>query len=71
MRRSSPLVGGGVVRSTSRFANLGRHLNNVRNHYGLPCVVAVNHFVNDTDAELALLERQRAHHEVPLMVGRH
>src|SRR5579864_6810779 len=36
-------------------ANLERHVNNVRNHYGLPCVVSVNHFTHDTEAELRLL----------------
>ncbi len=51
--------------------NLERHLNNVRNHFGLPCVVAINHFSADTDAELALLTRKMAHHEVPLVVSRH
>src|SRR6202158_2981031 len=30
------------------IANLERHMNNVRNHYGLPCVVAINHFSSDT-----------------------
>ncbi len=25
-------------------ANLERHVNNVRNHFGLPCIVAINHF---------------------------
>ena len=53
------------------IANLERHINNVRNHYGLPCIVAINHFVHDTDAELALLARKLAHHEVPLVVARH
>ncbi|HKO67432.1 MAG TPA: formate--tetrahydrofolate ligase [Burkholderiaceae bacterium] len=53
------------------IANLERHINNVRNHYGLPCIVAINHFVHDTDAELALLTRKLAHHEVPLVVARH
>ena len=53
------------------LANLERHVNNVRNHYGLPCVVALNHFAADTDAELALLKRKLAHHEVPLVVARH
>ena len=33
------------------IANLQRHVRNVRDHYGLPCVVAVNHFTADTDAE--------------------
>ena len=31
------------------IANLERHVNNVRNHFGLPCVVAINHFARDTD----------------------
>jgi len=53
------------------IANLDRHINNVRNHYGLPCVVAVNHFGHDTDAELALLERKVAHHQVPVVIARH
>ena len=53
------------------IANLERHVNNVRNHYGLPCVVAINHFVDDTEAELALLARKMAHHEVPVVVARH
>jgi len=38
------------------FANLERHLSNIRNHYGLPCVVSINHFTFDTDAEIELLK---------------
>jgi formate--tetrahydrofolate ligase len=53
------------------IANLERHINNVRNHYGLPCVVALNHFVSDTPAELALLKRKLAHHAVPLVESHH
>ena len=45
------------------IANLERHVNNIRNHYGLPCVVAINHFTHDTEAEVALLKRKLAHHE--------
>jgi len=60
-----------LARLEKGIANLERHLNNVRNHYGLPCVLAVNHFVHDTEAELALLKRKLAHHEVPLVVARH
>jgi formate--tetrahydrofolate ligase len=40
------------------FANLERHLNNIQNHYGLPCVVCINHFSFDTDAEIALLQQK-------------
>ena len=39
-------------------ANLERHVNNVRNHYGLPCVVSINHFTFDTDAEIELLKKK-------------
>ena len=35
--------------------NLLRHVSNIKNVYGLPCVVAVNRFPTDTDAEIALL----------------
>ena len=32
--------------------NLLRHVSNVKNVYGLPCVVAINRFPTDTDAEI-------------------
>ena len=35
------------------FENVRRHLRNIREHYGLPAVVALNHFSADTDAEVA------------------
>ena len=43
---------------TKGVANLERHVNNIRNHFGLPCVVAINHFSFDTDAEIALLQEK-------------
>ena len=36
--------------------NLERHLNNIQQHYGLPCIVSINHFTADTDAEIQLLK---------------
>ena len=36
--------------------NLLRHVDNIKNVYGLPCVVAINRFPTDTEAELALVE---------------
>ncbi|NYT31691.1 MULTISPECIES: formate--tetrahydrofolate ligase [Rhizobium] len=36
-------------------ANLGRHVANVR-RFGVPVVVAINHFVSDTDAEIAAVK---------------
>ena len=35
------------------MANLRRHLRNIREVYGIPCVVAVNRFPTDTEAEIA------------------
>ena len=53
------------------LANLERHVNNVHNHYGLPCVVSVNHFTHDTKAEFELLERRLSHLQVPVISARH
>ena len=38
--------------------NLLRHVSNIRDVYKLPCVVAINRFYNDTDAELKLVEEK-------------
>lgn len=38
----------------SGFANLNRHIDNIQS-YGLPVVVAINEFVTDTEAEIAML----------------
>ena len=51
--------------------NLERHVNNVRVHFGLPCVVAINQFPFDTPAEVELLQRKMAHHGVPVVLARH
>ena len=37
------------------LANLERHVKNVKDVYGIPCVVSINRFTADTDAEMALL----------------
>ncbi len=36
-------------------ANLGRHIENIKS-YGVPVVVAINHFINDTDEEVAAIK---------------
>ena len=38
--------------------NLLRHVSNIRNVYKLPCVVAVNRFPTDTDAEIEFIIRK-------------
>ena len=53
------------------MANLERHVYNVRTHYGLPCVVAINHFTLDTAAEIKLLRDRMATHGAPVVVSRH
>ena len=52
------------------ITNLERHVNNVRNHFGLPCVVAINQFRFDTSAEIELLKKKMAHHEAPVILGK-
>ena len=38
--------------------NLLRHVENIQTVFGLPCVVAINRFPTDTEAELSLIERK-------------
>ncbi|MCL4132352.1 UNVERIFIED_CONTAM: hypothetical protein GTU68_054556 [Idotea baltica] len=42
-------MNGGVAKAD--LANLGRHIGNLKS-FGVPVVVAINHFVTDTDAEV-------------------
>ena len=37
------------------LVNLGRHIENVKS-FGVPAVVAINHFISDTDAEIAAVQ---------------
>jgi formate--tetrahydrofolate ligase len=53
------------------FTNLERHVRNVREHYGLPCVVGINHFTFDTAAEIELLKEKLAPYGVPVVVSKH
>jgi len=53
------------------IANLQRHLHNVTQVYGLPAVVSVNHFTQDTEAEHALLADRVKALGAPLVLARH
>jgi formate--tetrahydrofolate ligase len=53
------------------LVNLERHIRNVREHYGLPCVVAINHRTEDTAAEVELLKASAAAHGVQVVLARH
>jgi formate--tetrahydrofolate ligase len=50
--------------------NLGRHIENLKS-FGVPVVVAVNHFVTDTDAEVAALQSYVAEQGSEAIVSRH
>ena len=45
-----------LVALAKGLVNLERHVDNVHRVYGIPCVVAINHFTSDTPAEVALLK---------------
>ena len=53
------------------FVNLERHYHNITEHYGLPCVVCINHFSFDSDAEIALLQQQCATLGATCIVSKH
>ena len=50
--------------------NLGRHIENMKS-FGVPVVVAVNHFVTDTDAEVEALQSYVAEQGSEAIVSRH
>ncbi|MQB42374.1 formate--tetrahydrofolate ligase [Rhizobium sp. ICMP 5592] len=51
-------------------ANLGRHLANVRK-FGVPVVVAINHFISDTDAEIEAVKNYVARLGAEAILCRH
>jgi formate--tetrahydrofolate ligase len=53
------------------MVNLERHVHNITHHFGLPCVVAINHRTHDTAAELALLMERMGEMGVKCVVARH
>jgi formate--tetrahydrofolate ligase len=55
---------------TRGCSNLGRHIANVRK-FGVPVVVAINHFISDTDAEVAAIKEYVSHHGAEAILCRH
>jgi len=53
------------------LANLERHIHNIKNNFGLPCVVAINHRTEDTAAEIALLQSSAAALGVEVVLAEH
>ncbi len=50
--------------------NLGRHIENLKS-FGVPVVVAINHFVNDTDAEVQAVKDYVSKQGAEAVVSRH
>jgi formate--tetrahydrofolate ligase len=50
--------------------NLGRHIENLKS-FGVPVVVAINHFVTDTEAEVAAIKAYVAEHGAEAVLSRH
>ncbi len=53
------------------FVNLERHYHNITQHYGLPCIVCINHFTLDSDAEIAMLQQKCADLGANCIVSKH
>lgn len=51
-------------------ANLGRHIENIKS-FGLPVVVAINHFIKDTDAEIETIKAYVEQQGSEAIVSRH
>lgn len=51
-------------------ANLGRHIENLKS-FGVPVVVAINHFVKDTDAEIEAVKAFVASQGAEAIVSKH
>ncbi len=53
------------------MVNLERHFNNMQNNFGLPCIICINHFVNDTDAEVELLKSKAESMGAKVVISKH
>ncbi len=51
--------------------NLERHLDNIQKRFGLPAIVAINHFNHDTAAEVKLLRERVAARGSKVVLGEH
>lgn len=53
------------------LANLEQHVRNVRECFGVSCVVAINKFSFDTEDEIDLISKKMAHLDVKVVVADH
>lgn len=53
------------------LVNLERHVANVTKNYGLPCVVSINRFTHDTEAEIRLVTERMKALDVNVVLAEH
>jgi formate--tetrahydrofolate ligase len=53
------------------LVNLEKHVENITQHYGLPCVVSINRFTQDTAAEIELVRQHMTAQGVKVVVAEH
>jgi formate--tetrahydrofolate ligase len=53
------------------LVNLERHIDNVRNVYGIACVVSINRFDADTEAEIAMIRERVSSLGVQVVLATH
>ncbi|MDB2705411.1 formate--tetrahydrofolate ligase [Pseudomonadota bacterium] len=51
--------------------NLKRHLSNMQDQFGLKCIVAINHFLQDTDAEIELVKTTVESYGAEAFIAKH
>ncbi|MBA4341046.1 MAG: formate--tetrahydrofolate ligase [Methylibium sp.] len=62
---------GGLGSLERGLANLQRHAQNLRQHLGLPVVVAINRFAADSAEEIELIARHCEHDSLPCVLATH
>jgi formate--tetrahydrofolate ligase len=53
------------------ITNIERHIDNMRNRFGLPCVISINHRAEDTDAEIRELIERAGQQGVKVISAKH
>ncbi|MCE9633413.1 MAG: formate--tetrahydrofolate ligase [Methylophilales bacterium] len=60
-----------LVAIKAGLVNLEKHVENITQHYNLPCVVAINRFTTDTESEIALIEASMGKRGVKVILAEH
>jgi formate--tetrahydrofolate ligase len=60
-----------LVALKAGLVNLERHIQNITQQFGLPCLVAINHRQEDTAAEVDLLSATAASHGAQVILAKH